>query len=223
MKFTLNVIAGAFLLVAFGPNLPLAVPVSAASTGPSVEGKFEINIQGEPSRSIEFKASRASDGTTTGEVVFRDTALVPPASTDESTDTRSSSGSFYLKAEFDCLVVQANKAIMSGNITDSSVKYYVGRRLILVAQDNGGGVNLRARDKLTWGVYRPTKKDWYATDSERPDEPPSNSWLATDAERPDLTGVFLDQEEIIGCQTFPLSSFSFLDAGLGRGTVHVRS
>lgn len=222
MKFAVNVIAGVILLVAFGLNLPLTVPTSAASAGPSVDGKFEINIQGEPARSIEFKASLASDGTTTGEVVFKDTTPTP-ASAGESTDTKSSSSTFFLKAEFDCLVVQANKAIMSGNITESSVKYYVGRRLILVAQDNGGGVNLRARDKLTWGVYRPTKKDWLVTDSERPDEAPSNAWVATDAERPELSGVFLDQEEIVGCQTFPLSSFSFLDAGLGRGTVHVRS
>lgn len=50
----------------------------------------------------------------------------------------------------------------------------------------------------------------------------SLTWLATDAERPDDVGIPSNQSKVIGCGTFPLSSYSFADIAHGGGNVQVK-
>jgi hypothetical protein len=78
------------------------------------------------------------------------------------------------------------------------------------------------RDKLTWGFYKSTAKNWVATDGERPDEPPAGTWVATDAERPDDAGKISQKSDEVNCESFPISSYSFVDAKSGRGKIEVR-
>jgi hypothetical protein len=113
---------------------------------------------------------------------------------------------------------------MVGSVTESSVAHYVGRRFLLVAQDNDGDAKAAIGDRLTWGLYRPSQRAWVAMDSERSvdDEAGPGYWLATDSERPDDPGVSSQKVETIGCQTFPVTSFSFVDTKHGRGSVQVR-
>ncbi len=214
MRITVTLLACTLVLVASISPLALAL-----GTGPSASGKFEIvPNEGTPGRSIEFNAETTADGQIFGAAVFQDLN----ATSDEPDELESTQKPLYLRAEFDCLVVKENKAVMSGSITQASRENYLGRRFVLVVQDNGASENPRKRDRVTWGVYRSVGRDWLVTDAERPDEIGPISWLATDAERPDDPGLFPNLTQTVGCQTFPLSSFSFLGAAYSRGTVRVR-
>jgi hypothetical protein len=93
--------------------------------------------------------------------------------------------------------------------------------VVLVVQD-GDSLTPALRDKLTWGFYRSTAKNWIATDSERPDEAAAVGWIATDAERPDDTGQISQKTDEVNCESFPISSFSFVGAKFGRGKIEVR-
>ena len=57
---------------------------------------------------------------------------------------------------------------MSGSIVQSSIESYMGRRLLGVAQDNGGTENPLKHDRLTYGVYPVVARNWVVADSERP-------------------------------------------------------
>lgn len=204
------------LLAMFVSPLAFGKPVAVKSA----DGKFEVfAAEGAPSRSIEFKAEIGVDGRITGEVIFQDQAAA--TTTSEPDESRPAEERLYLRAELDCLSIEKNKAVMSGSITQASMDKYLGRRFLLAVQDNGEE-DLRARDKLTWGVYRPVTRDWPTTDAERPEESGPLSWVATDAERPEDSGSVPETSPVVGCRTFPVSAFTFLRAEQGRGTVHVQ-
>jgi hypothetical protein len=218
MRFALSTLVCAILTATFCSPLSFAKRVFALADGPSVKGKFELlPTAGSPPRSIEFNARTSIEGQTIGDAVFQDDVAAS-----KEGEAKVEEKPLYLRAEFDCLVVKANKAVMSGSITDASRDYYVGRRFLLVVQDNGGTQDPLKRDKFTFGVYRTENRNWVTWDAERPDETGSISWLATDAERPDDLGTSSENNEVVGCKTFPLSSFSFLDATQTRGNVQVR-
>ena len=61
------------------------------------------------------------------------------------------------------------------------------------------------------------------TDVERPDDPGGATWIATDAELADDIGMLYQESKEIGCHSFPLSAFSFVDSRHGRGNTQVRS
>ena len=222
MKVAILGLASMFLMANLVSPLVLAKRNVNFLSGPSAKGKFEIRaVDGSPARDIEFSAQTNGDGSLIGEAVFKDTLTTEGSAGEASTGTGEKP--LYLKADLDCLVVKSNKAIMSGSITHSSLEPYLGRRILLVAQDNGGSEDPRARDKVTWGVYRLLTNNWPAKDAERSDEEISPlTWISTDAERPEDEGTPFEKNEVVGCQTFPLSSFSFLDTAQGRGTVRIR-
>jgi hypothetical protein len=219
MKLLLSALTSALLVVTFLSPLVFAELASTIDDGPSARGKFEIlPLEGIRSRSIEFHAETTADGRTIGEAIYQDNSQANPQS---SADT-ARENPLYLRADLDCLMVKANKAIMGGSITQSNVDNYLGRRFLIVVQDNGATENPLKHDKLTWGVYRTGSKPWIATDAERPDETGPLSWMATDAERPEDPGAFPDNTDVVGCKTFPVSSFSFLDIAHSRGSVRVK-
>jgi hypothetical protein len=223
MKSVIKGIASSLFITALLSGLVLPVSISAESSGPSATGKFEILTDDGPTRSIEFSARSDAYGKTVGEVIFRDSE--PQASINPETATETQAPTlFFLKAEFDCLTVKDNRAVMVGSVTESSVAHYVGRRFLLAALDNDDDAKAAVADRLTWGLYRPSQRAWVAMDSERSvdEDTGPGAWLATDVERPDDPGVSSQKVETIGCQTFPVSSFSFIDSKHGRGTVHVR-
>ena len=220
MKVAVIGLASVFLMANFVS--PLVFAKRNVTSGPSAKGKFEIRaIDGNPARDLEFTAETNDDGTLIGEAVFKDAVMAEESSGEDP--TAKGEKPLYLKADLDCLVVKSNKAIMSGSISQSSLETYLGRRILLVVQDNGGSENPQARDKVTWGVYRLLTKNWSAKDAERSEEESGPlTWIATDAERPEDQGMLSEKSEQVGCQSFPLSSFSFVDTSQGRGTVRVR-
>jgi hypothetical protein len=220
IKWTVSVL----LITAAWLAFALSNAVTAESIGPSAIGKFEILNDDGPTRLLQFSALATKDGQTFGEVVFQDAVGTHTPKIDNSSDFSSDAQKqFFLRAKVDCLVVKDNRAVMSGNVTESSFERYIGRRFLVVTQDNGDGLIPAQRDKISYGIYRPTIKNWYATDEERPEEGVGPlSWLATDLERPEDEGRISSKDETVGCQTFSLSSFSFVDAKHGRGSVQVR-
>jgi hypothetical protein len=206
------------VLIGFAPALAF-VP---KTEGPSVVGNFQLVSEKGITRHIEFQATRNQNGSVAGAAIFRDDPTVNvEGSTEHPSD--ESGQPFFFKADFDCLVINENKAIMSGSISESSSKAYIGRRVLVVAQDNGGAKDPTRRDRLTWGVYRAEQKQWATSDAERPDDQSSQlSWIASDSERAEDEGVRSDKDQVIGCQSFPLSSFSFLSGNQIHGTVLVR-
>jgi hypothetical protein len=128
-----------------------------------------------------------------------------------------------MRANFDCLRVEGNRAVIGGVISSSNVLTAIGRRMLLVLEDNGEGINQPALDRLTWGIYETPESGWTPKDSERDDDiGASLSWLATDLERPENVGIPSKKDPLVGCQSFPLSSYSFVDVGHGNGNIQVR-
>ncbi len=198
-------------------------PERLTNEGSAVQGSFEILLDGGEKRIIQFHANRATDGTTSGETIFRDVVSEnvtrPTASADGSPETAKV---LFMKADVDCLVIEDNKAMMSGSIVESTLPQYVGRRVLIVAQEDRLRKGTEKHDRLTWGVYRNTQPNWIAQDQERPDEPTNLSWIATDAERPEDEGTPSNKETLVGCHTFPLSSFAFFNTKQGHGSVSVK-
>jgi hypothetical protein len=201
----------------------LILPVAgvADGEGPSAQGSFQISLENGQSRDIQFDARVATDGSTTGEITFRDEGLGgPPSKATEDVDAGEVSSPFYAKATCDCLIVKGVEAALSGTVTESSRKNYVGRRVVIVVQD-GDSLTPPLRDKLSFGFYRTPPSVVGATDGERPDEQSPTTWVATDAERPDDTGIIPQKSQEVSCTSFPISSFDFIGAKQGKGKIQI--
>jgi hypothetical protein len=221
MEIRMKRVVFAFLLVLL-LTFALQKQSAAESEGPSVSGSFQISTNDGSTRYVEFFARIEKNGSTTGETIIQDRLSASDQKADSSDrPSTDSSPPFFARAEFDCLSVNGNRAVMSGSVTESSSAQYLGRRLLLVVQD-GDDFNPPRKDRLTFGIYRQTAKGWLPVDSERPDEQHPVRWIAQDSERPDDEPVLSPKSEVIGCQSFPISSFSFIDAKHGRGTIKVR-
>ena len=206
--------------------LGFATPPPAAThdSGPSANGSFQFSADGLAKR-VEFNARTHEDGTTTGQMTFSGPAEVPDQDVDGEGGPPAGGqlADVFTKVEFDCLVVGGNRAVMSGVVSESTVGEHIGRRALLAVEDNGEGVGAAAPDRLTWGVYRSTERGWVPVDAERPDDNGALlEWLATDAEREDDAGVPSRRSEVVGCRSFPLSSYSFVDVKHGDGNIQVR-
>lgn len=203
-------------------TLTLPEVTVADGGGLAANGSFQISLENGQSRQIQFDARVASDGNTTGEITIRDAgSAVPDPKATENVEAGEASTPFFVKAVCNCLVVQGIEAVLSGTVTESSRKSYIGRRVMLAVQD-GDSLTPPLRDKLTFGFYKITARGWTASDSERPDDQgPEPSWVATDAERPDDTGVLSQKSEDITCLSFPISAHSFLGAKQGKGKIQV--
>ncbi len=205
-----------------------ATPSSKAQIGgPSAAGEFGFSAEDdrELTKTIVFSAATNRDGSASGEMTFSDPAEFP----DQDVDGAGAEGfrgrlsDLRIEARFDCLVVEENRAVMSGVTTASTVGEYIGLRVLLVVEDNGDGTNPRAPDKLTWGIHKPPATGWVPTDAERRDDDGALlRWTATDAERDDDRGIPSHRSTVVGCQSFPLSSYSFVDIEAGNGDLQVR-
>lgn len=190
---------------------------SANNSGPSSNGEFSFSLEDGAARLVQFHARQNSDGSTKGELTYSDPTMLP-----DSEDGLGANG-LFAKANIDCLVINGNKAVMSGEITDASVGDYLGNRILLVVEDNGEGKKAADLDKLAWGVYRVVNPTWIPQDAEVPgDEGALLEWFATDFEREDDVPVPARPSRFVGCQSFSLSSFSFEAVQHGAGNIQVK-
>jgi hypothetical protein len=219
MKST--ICASIFLLVLVSLALPSLS--FAGADGPSATGSFQFDLNDGEAKYLNFNARIQNNGNTVGEMSFTDPNASPVVDPDAPPNPNAPATGVSVRATFDCLRIDGNRAVMSGQIVESNVLTAIGLRVLLVVEDNGEGINAPGLDKLTWGVYQNPATGWTPKDSERDDDNGAFlSWLATDAERTDDVGVPSNQSKVIGCQSFPLSSYSFVDIAHGGGNVQVQ-
>lgn len=202
-------------------SLALPVLTRAGADGPSASGKFQFTLQDDQLRNLEFNARIQNNGRTVGEMTFSDqgATLVPDPDNPPTVNTPG----VIITAKFDCLQITGSRAVMSGLISESNIAAALGSRVLLVVEDNGEGVNIPTPDKLTWGIYQNSTQSWIPKDAEREDDNGASlTWIAKDAERDDDVGVPSNQSKTVGCQSFPLSSYSFVDIKHGGGNVQVQ-
>jgi len=192
------------------------------NAGPSANGTFQFTVGDGSVRYVSFNARLHKDNKATGEMTYTDPSASPEVDTD-STETASVTAGISVKASFDCLVINGNRAVMSGVIVESNVGAALGRRVLLVVEDNDQGINASDLDKLSWGVYKPQNQTWTPTDAElENDLGASLRWTATDAERTDDTGIPSHPDPTIRCQSFPISSYAFVNVEHGAGNIQVK-
>jgi hypothetical protein len=204
--------------------LAFAAPSSSAPgpSGPSANGDFQFSLEDGDVRYIQFDVRTQKDGETQGQMTFNDPAAEINPDDGTGTPTNSPAGVF-VTAEFDCLQIRGNAAVMGGVITQSNAVNAIGSRILLVVEDNGEGINSPSPDKLTWGIYNQTAQNWIPRDAELDNDPGVGlTWIATDAERSDDAGIPSNQSKTIGCQSFPLSSYALVDVQHGFGNIQVR-
>jgi hypothetical protein len=186
---------------------------NAQTAGQSASGTYQFSFDDGYTKYVEFDAKTQTDGTTTGSEFFSDEAKVSYQDVDGTGDPsfKETYAGYSIKANFDGMVVDnKNQAVMSGIVTDSTIRSLIGQHVLLTVEDNG--TNGRVPDKLTWGVYNQVKRDWTPSDSERKvDDGVGMRWVATDAERKDDVGVVYPRDETITAKSNPVSSYDFAD------------
>jgi hypothetical protein len=208
-----------FLLVSASPNL-----AATRAAGPVAEGSYRFTTADDLTKAIEFSATGNADGSVSGKMTFNGPVEIPEQDVDGEgqKDFSGSLSNLYVEAEFDGLVVENNRAVMSGTVTASNVGEYIGRRVLLVVEDNGDGSDPKSQDAITWGLYKPVDEKWVASDAELKEDPGVGlTWWATDAERTDDKGVPSDKSKAFDCQTFPLSTYLFDEVKYEGGDIRV--
>jgi hypothetical protein len=191
------------------------------NAGPSANGTFQFTVGDGSVRYVSFNARIQKDNKVTGEMTYTEPSASPEVDTDNA-DTAPTTG-LSVKASFDCVVINGNRAVMSGVIVESNIGAALGRRVLLVVEDNEQGINAPDLDKLSWGIYQPRNMNWTPADAElENDTGASLRWIATDAERPDDAGIPSHPDQTIGCQSFPISSYAFVDIQHGAGNIQVK-
>ena len=200
---------------------------SSARSQQYAEGKFSFTTEDDVTRYVEFSAAGDGSGKGAGRMTYNDTSLIPDDDGDDAPPPQrgETPTEFYMTAEFDAMTVEKNRAIMSGVVTESSHKTYVGRWVQLVAEDNAE--NRELTDRLSWTFCRPAATGWVPSDYEvKGDRGAYLSWWATDYERKDDVGApsrpAADSEPTKGCPLYTLSAYDYLSPDKWEGDIVVR-
>jgi hypothetical protein len=203
--------------------LCFAAPPRAAAQ--AAGGSLKFSLDDGLTKNLDFSAVTDANGSTTGRMSFSGPAEIPDQDVD-GTGRAGFSGkieNLQIDAQFDGMVVDRNRAIMSGTVVGSTLSDYIGQRVLLVVEDNGAGIDDKSADVFTWGLYKPAEDGWIPADAElKSDDGWRMTWLATDAERRDDKGYMITRSWVRDCQTFPLSSHDFVGIASGTGDIQVK-
>ena len=218
MKTIVRVVLVLFLT---GLLTPLAIKPSSAASGPSASGVYKFVLEDDLTKYVEFNATSDERGTTTGQMTFKDEAVI--VEQDPDGEPKGDSGAqFYMTANLNSLTIDGNRALLGGTIVESSNSSYIGQWVQLVVEDNG----TERPDRLTWCFCQPEKGGWVPADAEvTGDEGAWWKWWATDAEVKDDAGV--QSTNIIpgnktSCKVLPLSAYPFAEIKSGEGQIQVQ-
>jgi hypothetical protein len=190
------------------------------ASGQTASGTYQFSLEDGLTRYVEFDARSLSDGNATGQLFLSDEGEVSYQDVDGTGEQEESHKGFYLKAEFDGMVVEKNLAVMSGTIRDASIRSLIGQRVLLTVEDNGD--NTRIPDRLTWGVYRPLERGWTPSDAEWKEDPGVGlRWWATDAEVKGDVGYAMPRDETVTSSSFSTSAYAFIDVERWAGDIRV--
>jgi hypothetical protein len=222
-----RIICASLLALCLLSSAPAPQSSSAQTAGAAAGGTFRFMDEDGLTRFVDFSATNDREGVTTGGMTYNDPSRIadddndgdpPPKPGDAPTE-------FYIKADFNTMTVEKNRAVMGGTIVDSSHRTYIGRWVQLVVEDNA--LNTRLSDQLSWQICKPQPGGWVPSDSERKtDDGAYLRWWATDAERKDDVGIpskNLIPGESKGCEIYPLPAYSFYDLYKWEGDIVVRA
>lgn len=186
----------------------------------SVTGNFHVPVDG-GRMNVEFNAQPTdNNGSGSGQMTFSAPIEIHDDEDNEFGE-KGSFANFSMKVEFDCVVMDGNRAAMSGLVRSANVVGYTGRRVVLAVEDGGEGTG--ELDKFTWGAHGSRTLNWVPTDAESEfDDGWSRTWIATDFEREDDPGVRIERNREIDCRSVPLSAYTFIDVPRGSGNLQVR-
>ena len=201
----------------------LATPSIASAQSGAASGKFKFFMEDELLKAFEFDA-RTDERTTTGFMDFTDEAKIEFQDVDGTGEPpKDEPVPFSMKAEFDAMTIEKNRAIINGVIRDSSYRSYIGKWVQLVIEDNDG---VEVPDKFVWSFCTPEPGGWIPQDAEVPgDRGAFLSWWATDAERKDDVGI--PSPNIIpgtlkSCKVHQIQTYEFATFLKGEGVISIK-
>ena len=202
-------------------------PSAAHTQEQAAEGRFWFTTNDGVTRYVEFSAAGDGKGGASGGMTFNDTSKIPDDDNDGDPPPHppDAPSEFYVKADFDTMTVEKNRAVMGGVVIDSSHRSYIGRWVQLVVEDNAD--NPRLPDRLSWGFCRPEPGGWVPSDYDQPGDTGAYlSWWATDAERKDDVGIpsrpAAGSEPTKGCRLYTLAAYDYVVAEKWEGDIVVR-
>lgn len=210
-------------IIRFASTLTLLLTAFATAGAQSTaSGSYQFTLGDKNLKYVEFDCQSLPEGGATGRLFLSDDATIVYRDVDGDGSPEEKYPGFNITVEFDEMSVVKNQAVMGGLVRASSIHYLVGQRVLFTVEDNAE--NTREPDKLTWGVYKPIKRDWIPSDAEWKEDPGAGlRWWATDAERRDDVGYQMPREEPTGTiQAFTLSAYLFVDADYGVGDIIVK-
>jgi hypothetical protein len=202
----------------------LATPLHASAQTGAANGNFKFIMEDGLTKSFEFDAHSDERGGATGFMQFNDEAKVEFQDVDGTGDIpKEEPVPFFMKASFDAMTIDKNRAIINGVISDSSYRSYIGKWVQLMIEDNDG---VDVPDKFVWTFCTPEPGGWIPQDSEDPnDRGAFLSWWATDAERKDDVGIpspNLIPGTLKSCRVYPILAYEFAPILKGEGVITVK-
>lgn len=200
----------------------LATPSLASAQDAS--GIYKFVMEDGLVKYLEFDARTGERGAATGYMIFNDEAKIFSQDIDGTGDVpRDEPVEFFMKADFESMTVEKNRAVINGVVRDSSYRSYIGKFVQLVIEDNDG---IEVPDKFVWSFCTPEPGGWIPEDAEVPgDRGAFLSWWATDAERKDDVGipsVSLIPGELKSCRVQPPSAYEFATIFKGDGAISIK-
>jgi hypothetical protein len=201
----------------------LATPLPSAHAA-TASGRYKFIMDDALLKYREFDVQSGERGAATGYMFFTDDAKVVIQDPDGNGEpSKEEPTTFFMKAEFDSMTIEKNRALISGVVRDSSHPSYIGKWVQLVIEDNDG---VEVSDKFVWSFCEPEPGGWIPSDAEvKDDQGAFMSWWATDAERRDDVGipsVNLIPGSLKACKAHSLQTYEFADILKGDGAIQIK-
>lgn len=207
-------------IIRFASTIALLLTVCAAARAQAAKGTYKFTLGDKYIKYVEFDCVALKEGGATGTLLLSDEAPVVYRDVDGDGSPEEKYAGFSISVSFDNMSVVKNQAVMEGVVRDSTIPSLIGLRVLLTVEDNGD--NLREPDRLTWGLYKPIKRDWTPSDAELEKDPGVGlRWWATDAELKDDVGYEMPRDERVTLLSFPFSAYLFVDTEDGTGDIVV--
>ena len=202
----------------------LATPLLASAQSGTASGTFKFIMEDDLLKAFEFDARSSERGGATGFMNFTDEAKIEFQDVDGTGDVpREEPVPFFMKADFEAMTIEKNRAVINGVIRDSSYRSYIGKFVQLVVEDNDG---VEVKDKFVWSFCTPEPGGWIPEDAEVPgDRGAFLSWWATDAERKDDVGIpstSVIPGTLKSCKVLPLQAYEFATFLKGEGSISIK-
>ncbi len=208
-------------IIRFTSTVVLLLTACVAASAQVAKGTYQFTLGNKYVKYVEFECETLKEGGATGRMLLSDEAPLVYQDVDGDGSPEERYDGFSMSVVFDDMSVEKNQAVMIGVVRDSTIPNLIGQRVLFTVEDNGD--NQREPDKLTWGLYRPIKRDWEPSDAELEKDPGVGlRWWATDAERKDDVGYAMPRDESIVLKSFPFAAYLFVDVDNGAGDIIVR-